>query len=56
MILYLTRTLVGPTVEGIHYALKTLLDRFLLEQTVAKCDVKDAANVIPEALILPEYF
>jgi len=55
MIFYLTRTLVGPTMEGIHYALKTLLDRLLLERTVAKRDLKDTADVIPEALIFPEF-
>jgi hypothetical protein len=42
-------------VEGIHYTLKMLLDHFLLEWTVAKCDLKDTANIMPEALILPEF-
>jgi hypothetical protein len=47
--------LVGPTVEGIHYALKTLLDCFLPERTVIKRDLKDTADVIPKALIFPEF-
>jgi hypothetical protein len=42
-------------VKGVHYALKTLLDHFLPERTVAKRDFKDTANVIPEALIFPEF-
>jgi len=55
MIFYLTRTLVGPTVEGVHYTLKTFLDHFLPERAVAKRDLEDTANVIAEALIFPKF-
>ena len=55
MIFYLTRTLVGPTVEGVHYTLKTLLDHCLPERTIAKHDLENAANIIAKALIFPKF-
>ena len=55
MIFYLTQPLVGPTVEGIHYALKTLLSHFLPERAVAKRDLEDTANIIPKALVFPKF-
>ncbi len=47
--------LVCPTVEGIHDALEMLLNRILSKWTVAKCDLKHTVNVVPKALILPEF-
>jgi hypothetical protein len=52
----LTGTFVGPTVERIDDTLKAFLFRFTFQRTVAKCDVEDAVDVIPETLILPKYF
>jgi hypothetical protein len=55
MVSHLARTFVGPTVERIHYALKVLLDHRLPKRTVAERDLEDTANVVPEALIFPEF-
>jgi hypothetical protein len=45
---------VGPAMEGINNALKTLPGHFASKRTVAKGGLERAVDVIPEALILPE--
>jgi hypothetical protein len=52
----LTGTFVGPTVERVDDTLKAFLGRFISQRTVAKCDVEDTVDVIPETLILPKNF
>ena len=52
----MTGTLVGPAVERVNDTLKAFLVHFIFQRTVAKCDVEDAVDVIPETLILPEHF
>jgi hypothetical protein len=47
---------VSPTVERIDDTLKAFLVRFIFQRTVAKCDIKDAVDVIPKTLILPKHF
>ena len=47
---------MGPTVEHIDDTLKAFLGRFISQRTFAKCYIKDAVDVIPKALILPEHF
>ena len=42
--------------ERVDDTLKVFLGRFIFQRTLAKCDVEDAVNVIPETLILPEHF
>jgi hypothetical protein len=42
--------------ERVDDTLKAFLGRFIFQRTLAKCDVEDAVNVIPETLILPEHF
>ena len=56
MVFQLTGTFVSPTVEHIDNTLKVFLVRFIFQRTVAKCDIEDAVDVIPETLILPEHF
>jgi hypothetical protein len=55
MVFHLTRTFVGPTMEGVNDTVKTLLDHILSERAVAKCDLKHTVDVVPEALVLPEF-
>jgi hypothetical protein len=52
----LTGTLMGLAVERINDTLKAFLGHFIFQRTVAKCDVEDAVDVIPQTLILPEHF
>jgi hypothetical protein len=47
---------MGPAVERINNTLKAFLGHFIFQRTVAKCDVEDAVDVIPQTLILPEHF
>ena len=47
---------MGLTVEHIDDTLKAFLGRFISQRTFAKCDIEDAVDVIPEALILPKHF
>ena len=56
MVFQLTGMFVSPTVEHIDATLKAFLLRFIFQGTVAKCDIEDAVDVIPETLILPEHF
>jgi hypothetical protein len=56
MVFQLTGTFVSPTVECIDDTLKAFLVRFIFQRTVAKCNIEDAVDVIPETLILPEHF
>ena len=51
----MTRTLVGPTVEGVNDQLEAVLGRFLSQRTVAECGIEDAVDVITDALFLPEH-
>jgi hypothetical protein len=56
MVFQLTGMFVSPTVECIDDTLKVFLLCFIFQGTVAKCDIEDAVDVIPETLILPEHF
>ena len=47
---------MSPTVEHINNTLKVFLNHFIFQRTVAKCDIEDTVDVIPETLILPEHF
>ncbi len=47
---------MGPAVERVNNTLKAFLVHFISQRTVAKCDVKDTVDVIPQILILPKHF
>ena len=46
---------MGLAVEHVNNTLKVFLVCFIFQRTVAKCDVEDAVDVIPQTLILPEH-
>jgi len=55
MVFQLTGTFVSLIVERIDNTLKVFLLCFIFQGTVAKCNIEDAVDVIPETLILPKH-
>jgi len=46
---------VGPAMERVDDTLKAFLGHFIFQRTLAKCNIKDTVDVIPETLILPKH-